>query len=104
MQPNDAGGVVVTDIKTSSPAHVSGVHVGDLVLQVAGQPCVDRFSFFDALRQMSLLPGDRVPLLLHRPGKGRLHVSIQVAAEGLDLQQVIMLRQAAGLQVSEAGS
>jgi serine protease DegQ len=59
-------GVALTGVYAGGPAHTAGLRAGDLVLELNGEPVVDRASL--RAREAAMAPGTRVKLAGLRAG------------------------------------
>jgi len=76
---SDAAGMRLSGVRDGSPAMVAGLKAGDVVIELAGVPVKDIYSYSDAL--YSHKPGDVVKMVVMR-GAQRVEVSVTLGKRG----------------------
>jgi hypothetical protein len=69
MSGSDEPGLRLSGVRGGSPADVSGLKAGDLIVEFGGKPVKDLYSYADALYAHK--PGDRVEVVYLRNGERR---------------------------------
>ncbi|MEZ5168910.1 MAG: PDZ domain-containing protein [Acidimicrobiales bacterium] len=59
-------GSLITDVTTDGPAAVAGVEVGDVIVEIEGEPVTSMASMVAALRRHR--PGDSLEVIVEREG------------------------------------
>ena len=107
--------VVVTEIFEDSPAHKSGLKVGDAILSVDGQSAKGRTEQ-EVMAFLRGVPGTKIDLQVRRPGEGKeLHVTLEraeiesqnvphsgIVADGIGYINLSIFTQNAGENVANA--
>ncbi|MDQ3242308.1 MAG: PDZ domain-containing protein, partial [Gemmatimonadota bacterium] len=79
MAAGDIPGLRLTGIRPGSPADSGGLKSGDVIVEFAGKPVKDLFSYSDALYAQK--PGDVVKIAVLRDGK-RVELSVTLGKRG----------------------
>ena len=79
MAASDAAGMRLSGVRDGSPAEAAGLKAGDVVIELAGVPVKDIYSYSDAL--YSHKPGDVVKMVVMR-GAQRVEVSVTLGKRG----------------------
>jgi len=69
-------GALVSEVQKGSPAERAGIHVGDIVVRVAGKPAEDSRAVQHAVLSENV--GDKVPMTVWRDGK-QIELNVQTA-------------------------
>jgi len=85
-------GLLIDKVDDTSPAQLSGILNGDVVLSVNGHSTKNRDQFFQALR--GLRPGDIIPFKILR-GQDELTIHVQLGGRGYTLVEVKRIRSLA---------
>lgn len=72
-----APGAVIREVIAGSPAEEAGLQAGDVILRVDGTEIGGRRELSDVIGQYE--PGDRITLLIERPGDGELKLRVRLA-------------------------
>jgi aminopeptidase YwaD len=79
MSGGDVPGMRLSGIRAGSPADAGGLRAGDVIVEFAGAPVKDLYSYSDALYAHK--PGDRVTIVFLRNGK-QLTTSVTLGTRG----------------------
>ncbi|MCU0648756.1 MAG: M28 family peptidase [Gemmatimonadaceae bacterium] len=79
MATVDGKGMKLSGVRPGSPADVSGLKAGDVIVEFAGTPVTDLYTYTDALR--SKQPGDEVVIVVMRGGE-RLSLKVVLGKRG----------------------
>jgi hypothetical protein len=79
MSPADQPGLRLTGVRPGSPADKGGLMAGDLIVEFAGKPVKDLYSYTDALYAQK--PGDTVKVVVVRGGQ-RMTLTVTLGARG----------------------
>lgn len=79
MATVDGKGMRLSGVRAGSPADLGGLKAGDTIVEFAGTPVTDLYSYTDALR--SKQPGDKVTIVVLR-GSERLTLTVVLGKRG----------------------
>jgi hypothetical protein len=79
MAASETPGLRLTGVRPGSPAESGGLKAGDIIVEFAGKPVKDLYSYSDALYAQK--PGDTVKIVYLRDGK-RVETSITLTRRG----------------------
>lgn len=79
MAASDTPGLKLSGVRPGSPADLGGLKTGDLIVELAGKPVTDLYSYTEALYANKV--GDKVKIVFMREGK-RMETEVTLAKRG----------------------